>query len=210
MNPKMKQMNQKLNLQLKDNKFDIIAWSYFELHKRYDEKTAMHEYRVAKLAMEVASKITNNKEVIKNIYYAGLLHDLGKIFVPLSILKNNNYISDNEMNIIREHSKKGAELLKELGFNKFIVRAVKQHHERLDGSGYPEGLMNEQILMEGRIIAACDSYDAMSSARPYRKEVYSDDIIFEKLLSKNRVLYDPHIINIMEEIVKDDKKVSYI
>ena len=182
------------------NKEEIL----FELHKKYDKKTAMHEKRVAELAYKVAEKISTSKELLTNIYYAGLLHDIGKMFIPLSILKNNNPLSHNEIKILKDHSAEGAEFLEKQGFNERIVKGVRDHHERLDGSGYPLGLMNEEISMEGKIIAICDTYDAMSSPRPYRKKLYSNEEIFKKMLKGTSVLFDPYILELLEKVIEED------
>ena len=181
-----------------------IALSYHKLHLKYDRQTALHEKRVGELSKKIADSISSSKELKSNMYYAGLLHDIGKMFVPLEILKSNNDLSDKERDLIEDHSEDGAILLEELEFNDMIIKAVRYHHERLDGSGYPFKLKGNNIPIESRILAVADVYDAMSSVRPYRSEPIADDEILNIMLKDSRVYYDPMIMNILEGIITDN------
>lgn len=177
-----------------------------ELHKQYDMRSAMHQKRVAELAYKITEKISASDELLNNIYNAGLLHDIGKIFVPKTVLKSNNELSQREIDILRDHSRIGADFLERRGFNKFIINGAREHHERLNGEGYPEGLKENSISIEGRIIAICDVYDAMTSSRPYRKQPYNKMETIKKMSNSKKNIFDKHLLQILKQVIWEDKK----
>jgi HD-GYP domain-containing protein (c-di-GMP phosphodiesterase class II) len=128
------------------------------------------------------------------IRVAGAVHDLGKISVPVGILNKPSRLTESEFGIIQNHSQVGYTMLKMIGFPWPVAPIVLQHHERMDGSGYPARLSGEEILMEARILGVADVVEAMSSQRPYRPALGIDKALDE--ISRNRgVLYDPDVVD---------------
>jgi len=134
-----------------------------------DAYTSSHQMRVSNLAVSIAKKMNLSDEKIKNIEVASKLHDIGKINIPGEILSKPGKINDLEFSLIKEHCKYGYNILQKIDFEGPIAEIVYQHHERIDGSGYPRGLKNKEILLESKIIAVSDVVEAMMSHRPYRK-----------------------------------------
>ncbi len=160
-----------------------------------DPYTAGHQQRVAELACAIAKKMGLDEEQIETINMAGILHDIGKIYVPAEILSRPNKLNEIEMNMIRAHAQVGCDILEALELPWAICPIVLQHHERIDGSGYPAGLSDGDILIEARIIAVADVVEAMSSHRPYRPALGIDAALNE--IQQNRgKLYDPDVVDI--------------
>ncbi|OQX55512.1 MAG: histidine kinase [Candidatus Aminicenantes bacterium 4484_214] len=158
-----------------------------------DPYTAGHQRRVAHLASAIAEKMGLPPEKIKIIKLAAEVHDIGKIHVPAEILSKPGKISEVEFNLIKTHPQVGYEVLKNIDFPWPIADIVHQHHERLDGSGYPQGLKNGQILLEARIIAVADVVEAMASHRPYRPAKKIQEALQEIDRQKGK-LYDPKVV----------------
>ena len=133
-----------------------------------DPYTSGHQMRVAELGQHIAVRLGLDEFSQKSVYMAGLVHDIGKIQVPSEILSKPGKISKIEFDIIRGHPASGNEILKPVHFPWPVANIVWQHHERIDGSGYPRGLAGEDIMIEARILAVADVVEAMSSRRPYR------------------------------------------
>jgi len=133
-----------------------------------DPYTAGHQRRVAKLACAIALRMGLGQDAIKGIELASIIHDIGKIRVPAEILNKPGKLSHLEFNLIKEHSQAGYEIVRNIAFPWPVADMILQHHERLDGSGYPRGISAEEILVEARIIAVADTVDSMMSHRPYR------------------------------------------
>ena len=133
-----------------------------------DPYTAGHQRRVAQLAVAIAQELRLPQEQVEGVHLAGVVHDVGKIRIPAEILSKPGRLTALEFSLIQEHSQNGYEILKSIAFPWPIAQIVQQHHERLDGSGYPQGLKGHQILLEARIVAVADVVEAMSSHRPYR------------------------------------------
>jgi PAS domain S-box-containing protein/putative nucleotidyltransferase with HDIG domain len=167
-----------------------------------DLYTAGHQRRVSNIARAIATEMDLPKNIIDGIRIAGLLHDLGKMHVPAEILSKPGKITENEFNIIKSHSKVGYDILKNIEFPWPIDRIVHQHHERIDGSGYPDGITGEGILIEARILAVADVVEAMSSHRPYRAATGIDSALSE--IENNRgTLYDPEVVDACIRIFKE-------
>ena len=147
---------------------DGTIHAFGRLSEGRDPYTAGHQRRVAKLAHQVARKLGIAEEECRGIHVAGLLHDIGKIHVPSEILNKPGSLTELEMGLIRTHPSGGYEILKTVAFPWPVAEVVLQHHERCDGSGYPEGRPDEEILSAARIIHVADTVEAMSSHRPYR------------------------------------------
>ena len=133
-----------------------------------DPYTAGHQQRVAQLACAIAEKMGLAPKTIKGIHIAGILHDIGKIRIPVSILSRSGRLLDAEFEMLKIHPQISFDILKDIPFPWPVAQIVLQHHERLDGSGYPQGLKGEEILLEARILAVADVTEANSSFRPYR------------------------------------------
>ena len=157
-----------------------------------DPYTAGHQRRVADLACAIASEMGLSEDELIGIRTAGALHDLGKISVPAEILSKPSRLIEMEFCLIKRHCEVGYEILQEIGFPWPVAQAVLQHHERLDGSGYPQGLSGDDILLEARVLSVADVVEAMASHRPYRPALGIDRALKE--ISDNRGrLYDPEV-----------------
>jgi PAS domain S-box-containing protein/putative nucleotidyltransferase with HDIG domain len=133
-----------------------------------DPYTAGHQQRVAHLAVAIAERLGLASEQVESLRIASILHDIGKIAVPIEILSKPGSITPHELGLIRTHSQIGFEILKDIDFPWPVARIVLQHHECMDGSGYPAGLCGDEIMIEARILSVADTVEAMSSHRPYR------------------------------------------
>jgi len=137
--------------------------------ERRDLYTASHQRRVASLACAIAKEMGGiGDDQMKSIKTAAVLHDIGKLYVPFELLNMPSHLKDMEFSLIKSHPQAGCDILKNIEFPWPVARIVQQHHERLDGSGYPAGLRGDGILLEARIIGVADVVEAMSSHRPYR------------------------------------------
>ncbi len=160
-----------------------------------DPYTAGHQRRVGNLARAMANEMGLPQEQIDGIRMSGLIHDLGKVGIPAEILSKPGRLSDFEWGIIKMHSQIGYDILKTVDFSWPVAQIVLQHHERMDGSGYPQGLSGEEIILEARILGVADVVEAMASFRPYRPARGIDEALEE--ISRNRgVLYDADMVNI--------------
>lgn len=159
-----------------------------------DPYTAGHQRRVSNLARAIATEMGVSEDQIQGIRLAGVIHDVGKISVPGEILSKPGRIGTNEFGIIKEHPQVGYNILKTVDFPWPIAQIVLQHHERMDGSGYPDGISGDNILIEARILAVADVVEAMASHRPYRPALGIDIALRE--ISKNRVsFYDSKVVD---------------
>ena len=159
-----------------------------------DPYTAGHQRRVATLARAIAGEMGLSDNQTEGIFMAGVVHDLGKIYVPAEILSKPSRLNDIEFNLIRTHSQVGYDLLKTIDFPWPIAQIVHQHHERLNGSGYPQGLSSEQILIEAKIICVADVVEAMASHRPYRP-ARGVDLALEHIQEESGNLYDSLVVD---------------
>ena len=159
-----------------------------------DPYTAGHQTRVADLAAAIAKQMGLPDEQIHAIHLAGIVHDLGKIKIPAEILSKPGKLTDLEFGLIKVHPQAGYDILKGINFPSPIAQMVLQHHERLDGSGYPQGLKGEDILLEARILAVADTVEAMSSHRPYRPGL-GIDVALEEITKNRGKYYDPQVVD---------------
>jgi PAS domain S-box-containing protein/putative nucleotidyltransferase with HDIG domain len=160
-----------------------------------DPYTAGHQRRVAQLASTIAREMKLPEEQVSKIRIAGLLHDIGKVAVPSELLSKPGKLSETEFDLIKTHPQLGKEILKTMELPWVICPIVLQHHERLDGSGYPRGLTGDEISLEARILAVADVVEAMASHRPYRPSLGIDAALEE--ISKNKgKLYDVEVVDV--------------
>lgn len=159
-----------------------------------DPYTAGHQRRVADLARSIAQERGLSKDQIEAVRMAGIVHDLGKISIPAEILSKPTRLSPLEFGLIRVHPQTSYDILKDIEFPWPIARIVLQHHERINGSGYPAGLKDQEILPEAKVLMVADVVEAIASHRPYRP-AYGLDVALEEI-SKNRgILYDPEVVD---------------
>ena len=168
-----------------------------------DPYTAGHQLRVTEIATEIAREMGYDDDHLKAIQIAGMLHDIGKIYVPAEFLSRPGRISKNELEVLRDHSNAGYEILKGIEFGYPVAEIVLQHHERMNGTGYPRGLAGGDILVDARIIAVADVVESMSSHRPYRPSLGLQKALGE--IRENRgILYDETIVDICLRLVKEE------
>ncbi|MBU2009657.1 MAG: MEDS domain-containing protein [Chloroflexi bacterium] len=160
--------------------------------EKRDPYTAGHQQRVTLLACAIAGQMGLPEVQIDGIRVAGTLHDIGKMYVPAEILNKPGALAGVEMSLIRAHSEAGYDIVKGIEFPWPVAQAILQHHERLDGSGYPAGLSGEDIILEARVLGVADVVEAMCSHRPFRPALGMDKALEE--ISRHRgILYDPRV-----------------
>jgi PAS domain S-box-containing protein/putative nucleotidyltransferase with HDIG domain len=168
-----------------------------------DVYTAGHQDRVAKLACAIAQELGLPEATITNISFGARVHDIGKIYIASDILNKPGKLSSLEHEIIQTHSEQGYEVVKEIDFPSQIKTMIYQHHERLDGSGYPQRLVGDQIIIESRILAVADVVEAMTSHRPYRPALGIDEAL-EELQSHKTTKYDSDVVNICLKLFREN------
>ena len=169
-----------------------------------DEYTRGHSVRVAKYSRMLAEKMGLTPEDCENVYYMGLLHDIGKIGVPNEIINSKNKLSDAEYSVIKTHPGIGYDILAEIKSRPDLCIGARWHHERYDGKGYPDGKAGEEIPLYARIIAVADSYDAMTSNRSYRKYL-PQDVVRSEIEKNEGTQFDPEVAKYMLMMIDEDK-----
>ncbi|MBA4417924.1 MAG: hypothetical protein C0392_08445 [Syntrophus sp. (in: bacteria)] len=167
-----------------------------------DPYTAGHQRRVSNLARTIAQEMGLSSDTVDAIRMAGIIHDIGKISVPAEILSKPGKITDIEMSLIKVHSQSGYNILKDVGLPYPIAEIVLQHHERLDGSGYPQGLKGDQILIEAQIISVADVVEAISSHRPYRPG-FGMDTALEEIEKNKGILYNEKVVEACVKLFRE-------
>lgn len=168
-----------------------------------DRYTSGHSKRVAEYAREIAARMGKSKEEQEEIYRAGLLHDVGKIRIPAEIINKPGSLTDEEYNIIKIHPVTGFHILQGISEDSIIAIAAKYHHERYDGTGYPNGLAGENIPEVARILGVADSYDAMASNRSYRNAL-PQEVVRSEIEKGKGTQFDPKIADIMLQMMAED------
>jgi len=158
-----------------------------------DPYTAGHQKRVATLARDIAKEMVLSKNQIDGIRMAGAIHDIGKISVPAEILSKPARLTEIEFQLIKTHSQSGYDILKDIEFPWPIARIVLEHHERMDGSGYPNGLIGKDTLIESKILAVADVVEAIASHRPYRPALGVDKAL-NVISTESGTLYDTNVV----------------
>lgn len=168
-----------------------------------DPYTASHQERVAKMVRDVGIRLGLDVSDCHWLYLGGLLHDVGKNTIPTSILAKPGQLRDEEWGLVKSHARRGHEILEKIDLPERVVDMVLHHHERLDGSGYPDGMQGDDIGLEARILAVCDVAEAMTSYRPYRPAKSLEDTFAELQTNKARK-YDPQIVDLFVDMMKED------
>jgi putative nucleotidyltransferase with HDIG domain len=171
-----------------------------------DPYTAGHQKRVADLARAIATRMGLSSDRVDGIRMAGVIHDIGKISVPAEILSKPGLLTPLEFSLIKTHSQIGYNLLKDIEFPWDIATMVLQHHERLDGSGYPQGVAGERILLEARILTVADVVEAMASHRPYRPSLGLEKAL-EEIKDKKGRFYDPEVVDACVQLFAENEFV---
>lgn len=184
-------------LRVLEETIDSLA-SVIEIRDPY---TAGHQRRVSQLVCAIAKEMGFTEDQITGIKMAALIHDIGKIQVPAEILAKPSILTDKEMEKVRTHPKVGYNLLKTIEFPWLIAQIVYQHHERMNGSGYPKGIKGGDILAESRILAVADVVEAMCSDRPYRPAPGLEEALKE-ISEKQSLLYDPEVVDACVKLFK--------
>jgi putative nucleotidyltransferase with HDIG domain len=166
-----------------------------------DPYTAGHQKRVSNIARAIATEMTLPSDMVEGIRMAGNIHDIGKISVPAEILSKPGTLTDIQFALIKAHPKTGYEILRGIEFPYDIARIVLQHHERIDGSGYPLGLFGDDILLEARIVAVADVVEAMSSHRPYRPALGLEKAL-EEISAQKGKRYDHRVVEAFEKALE--------
>ncbi|MBI4845819.1 MAG: HD domain-containing protein [Candidatus Omnitrophica bacterium] len=162
--------------------------------EKRDPYTAGHQERVAQLVLAIAKELNLPEEKIEGVKTAAMIHDIGKICVPAEILSKPSRLTSHEFSLITEHPQVGYDILKGIEFPWPVAKIVVQHHERLDGSGYPNKLKGDQILLEAWILIVSDVVEAMASHRPYRPALGVERAL-DEILSKKGILYLPSVVD---------------
>lgn len=171
-----------------------------------DRYTYMHSSRVSKHAIQVAAKMGMGRGEIENLFLASLLHDIGKINVPEEVLKKPGKLTDEEFAMIKKHPGDGADMLRKTAYAD-LADIVEQHHERVNGRGYPFGLKGDEILLEAKIIGVCDTFDAMTEDRAYRKALTAD-FAMNEIKNLAGIQYDPEVVKAFEQVLLQGGKNS--
>lgn len=169
-----------------------------------DRYTSGHSRRVAEYSRMLAARMGKTREEQEEIYRAGLLHDIGKIRIPVEIINKESKLTDEEYNIIKVHPVTGYHILRGISGSKLIAICAKYHHERYDGRGYPNGLVGEKIPEAARILGVADAYDAMTSNRSYRNAL-PQDVVRREIEKGRGTQFDPNIADIMLAMIDEDK-----
>jgi len=167
--------------------------------EKRDPYTAGHQRRVADLACAIARKMGINGQRIEALHTAGILHDIGKMHIPAEILSKPGRLTEVEMALVRTHCQAGYEIVRNIPFSAPIAQILLQHHERMDGSGYPHGIKGEDILLEARILGVADVVEALASHRPYRPALGSARAL-QEIMANSGTLYDPEVVEACRQL----------
>lgn len=181
--------------------FDGIIQSISKIVEIRDPYTAGHQQRVARLTQAMAREMGFSEEDQAFIYIAGMLHDIGKIAVPTEILAKPGILYDYELGFIRMHPEVGYLILKTIEFPWPLAEVIFQHHERINGSGYPLGLQSHEILPQAKILSVADVVEAMASHRPYRPAL-GDEVALNEINVNRGILYDPDAVDVCLDLFR--------
>ena len=174
-----------------------------------DPYTAGHQKRVAMISMAIARQLGWNDERIQALYMAAMVHDIGKMAVPSEILTKPSRLTDLEMQLVQGHVEAGYQILKDIPFPWPIAEMVHQHHERLDGSGYPNKLVGEQICEEARVLAVADTIEAMATHRPYRP-AKGLNAALEEIKAESGVKLDSKVVDAAFKLIEGNNELQKI
>jgi len=201
---KRAEQERQMNLERLQKLLEGIIHTMSVMVETRDQYTAGHQRRVAILAREIARKMNLPEDTVKSIYMAALIHDIGKISIPAEILSKPTKLNEVEYSIIKTHPQVGYDILKGIEFPWPIADLVLKHHERMDGSGYPQGLSGDEIPLEVRILSVADVVEAMASHRPYRAALGIGKAL-EEITQNKATRYDTEVVKVCLKIFYDHK-----
>lgn len=196
-----------MNLKHLRQSYDLTLHGWARALEYHDGETAGHTRRVTALSVKLAQKLGLSKEEIQGIEHGAYLHDIGKMAIPDNILLKPGKLTEDEWMIMKQHPVISREIIAEIPYLRPAIDVAYSHHERWDGTGYPEGLHGEEIPLSARIFAVIDNWDALNFDRPYRKAWPSEDVI-AYLQGNAGTLFDPEIVEAFLEILDEDKGMS--
>ncbi len=194
----------KLNLDKLQRAMEGIVQAISKAVEMRDPYTAGHQQRVADVACTIAQAMGLDEDSVYGLRMACVIHDLGKITVPAGILAKPGRLSDLEYELIKNHVQAGYDILRQIEFPWPLADIIIQHHERLDGSGYPQGLKNGEILIQSRILAVADVFETIASHRPYRPSLGLDHAL-DELRKNSGKLYDDHVVSVLFDLVRENR-----
>ena len=171
-----------------------------------DVYTRGHCERVKEYVVKIGKALNLSENEIHELEFAALLHDIGKIGIPSTILNKDHELTEEEAELIKMHPRLGYEIVKNLPFLNKAKIAILQHHERIDGQGYPDGLVDEEISLYSKILAVADAFDAMTTGRKYRIIPYTKEVALEQLINNKNIQFDAKIVDVFVEIIKNEMK----
>ncbi|CAH0347645.1 HD domain-containing phosphohydrolase [Bacillus sp. CECT 9360] len=176
-----------------------------EIAKKVEKKdhyTFNHSERVTTFSVKIAKYLKLPAETMRKLHQAAILHDIGKINIPVEVLNKPGKLTKKEFDLVKKHAGDGADMARKTSY-KHLADIIEQHHERLDGSGYPHGLKGDDILLEAKIIAVSDSFDAMTEDRAYRK-AFTAQYAMDELKGLAGKQYDKKVVHALESILKEE------
>lgn len=177
--------------------------------EKRDKATAGHQQRVANLAGAIAKEMKLPQKMINNIELAASIHDIGKLYLPLDILTSSNKLSELQRLFVMTHCEAGHDIIKDIPFDGPISLIIEQHHERIDGSGYPLGLRGSDILLEARVLAVADTVEAMASPRPYRASLGIDKAM-EEIKENAGSLYEKVVVDACVKVIQNNQVQFFV
>jgi len=172
-----------------------------------DPYTAGHMKNVSKLACKIAVEMGLSAQRIENLRIAGLIHDIGKLGVPVEMLSKPGGLTSNELNVLKDHVQLGYDILTKVNYPSEITEIVYQHHERINGEGYPKGISGDQIMLESKILSVADVVDSMLTHRPYRSK-YTLKKTLKHIKNNSRILFDPEVVKVCSEVIVNSNRTG--
>ncbi|HDN85817.1 MAG: hypothetical protein DRP68_03120 [Candidatus Omnitrophota bacterium] len=194
-----------------EEKKNVLTYikAFSQLLTQHVPTSYIHYKRLSKLIKELAKDMHLTETERKSLEFASLLHDVGKINLPMNILKKQEPLTEEEFRMIMKHPRKGVELIKDLKILKPVIPIILHHHERYDGRGYPSKLKKEEIPLAARILAVLDAFDAMFFGRPYKRKMSLEEI--ERELKKQKgIQFDPRVVEAFLNILKKKRIRKYL
>lgn len=198
-----------------NNLLDRIRSNYLckvkEIARSLEEKdsyTKHHCERVTHYSLAIAKKMGLNEEEMLSLEFAGLLHDIGKVGIPAEIINKEGTLTCEEYEVIKKHPEIGFDLLKDMAFLDSCNRILLQHHERIDGKGYPYGLTSEEIDQLAKILSVADAYDAMTTVRPYRMERLTNEQVIDEFTKHRNTQFDGKVVDVIVDLLLQGELAS--
>jgi putative nucleotidyltransferase with HDIG domain len=167
-----------------------------------DPYTVNHQVRVSQLAVAIGKQLNLDSQVIEGIKLAALMHDVGVIHFPSQIINKTSALTEKQYALIKTHPLRGYEIVCKIDFQQPVAQIILQHHEKLDGSGYPYGLKGDEILLQAKILSVCDTYEAMVSDRPWRRS-HSSEVALNYLKENSATLFEPKVVDACLTLVNE-------